>query len=58
MTTTNKPVTIKVKDRKENGIELRKTHFLLGTDGIFYINFQETSLILNTVVTFLHIHLI
>jgi hypothetical protein len=35
MTTTNKPVTIKVKDRKENGIELRKTHFLLGTDGIF-----------------------
>lgn len=23
-----------VKDRKENGIELRKTHFMLGTDGI------------------------
>lgn len=23
---------IKVKDRKENGIELRKTHFVLGND--------------------------
>lgn len=32
MSTTSKQVSIKVKDRKENGIELRKTHFLLGTD--------------------------
>jgi hypothetical protein len=26
-------IGIKIKDRKENGIELRKTHFMLGTDG-------------------------
>ncbi len=30
---TSKPPGFVVKDRKENGIELRKTHFMLGTDG-------------------------
>jgi hypothetical protein len=38
MTSTKKEM-IKVKDRKENGIELRKTHFSLGTDSkINFIN--------------------
>jgi hypothetical protein len=30
-------VEIKIKDRKENGIELRKTHFMLGTDGKYFL---------------------